>query len=82
MKKIVIVGCGNVGMSYAYAMVVNGVAIDELVLIVLRVLLVFIRIDIRLHNKVLLLLQIVVEELFTFVISLFELFIIVVFFFG
>lgn len=33
MKKIVIVGCGNVGMSYAYAMVVNGVAIDELVLI-------------------------------------------------
>ncbi len=33
MKKIVIVGCGNVGMSYAYAMVINGVAIDELVLI-------------------------------------------------
>ena len=33
MKKIVIVGCGSVGMSYAYAMVVNGVAIDELVLI-------------------------------------------------
>lgn len=33
MKKIVIVGCGNVGMSYAYAMVVNGVGIDELVLI-------------------------------------------------
>lgn len=33
MKKIVIVGCGNVGMSYAYAMVVGGVNIDELVLI-------------------------------------------------
>ncbi|MGN0961060.1 MAG: L-lactate dehydrogenase [Christensenellales bacterium] len=33
MKKIVIVGCGNVGMSYAYAMVNNGVSIDELVLI-------------------------------------------------
>lgn len=33
MKKIAIVGCGNVGMSYAYAMVINGVGIDELVLI-------------------------------------------------
>lgn len=33
MKKIVIVGCGNVGMSYAYAMVVGGVGIDELILI-------------------------------------------------
>ena len=33
MKKIAIVGCGNVGMSYAYAMVINGVNIDELVLI-------------------------------------------------
>lgn len=33
MKKIVIIGCGNVGMSYAYAMVINGVGIDELVLI-------------------------------------------------
>lgn len=33
MKKIVIVGCGNVGMSYAYSMVVSGVNIDELVLI-------------------------------------------------
>lgn len=33
MKKVVIVGCGNVGMSYAYAMVINGVNIDELVLI-------------------------------------------------
>lgn len=35
MKKIVIVGCGNVGMSYAYAMVVGGVSIDELVLMIL-----------------------------------------------
>lgn len=33
MKKIAIVGVGNVGMSYAYAMVVGGVSIDELVLI-------------------------------------------------
>ena len=33
MRKIVIIGCGNVGMSYAYAMVINGVGIDELVLI-------------------------------------------------
>lgn len=33
MKKIAIVGVGNVGMSYAYAMVINGVGIDELVLI-------------------------------------------------
>lgn len=33
MKKIAIVGVGNVGMSYAYAMVVGGVGIDELVLI-------------------------------------------------
>lgn len=33
MKKIVIVGCGNVGMSFAYAMVIGGVSIDELVLI-------------------------------------------------
>ena len=33
MNKIVIVGCGNVGMSYAYAMAINGVNIDELVLI-------------------------------------------------
>ncbi len=33
MKKIAIVGCGNVGMSYAYAMAVGGANIDELVLI-------------------------------------------------
>ncbi len=33
MKKIVLVGCGNVGMSYAYALVVGGASIDELVLI-------------------------------------------------
>ncbi len=33
MRKIVIVGCGNVGMSYAYAMTVAGTNIDELVLI-------------------------------------------------
>lgn len=33
MKKVVLVGCGNVGMSYAYALVVGGVSLDELVLI-------------------------------------------------
>lgn len=33
MKKVVIIGCGNVGMSYAYSMVINGSNIDELVLI-------------------------------------------------
>ena len=33
MNKIVIVGCGNVGMSYAYSLVVNDVSIGELVLI-------------------------------------------------
>jgi len=33
MDKVVIVGCGNVGMAYAYAMVLKGASIDELVLI-------------------------------------------------
>lgn len=33
MNKVVIVGCGNVGMSYAYALVTTGTDIDELVLI-------------------------------------------------
>jgi len=33
MKKIVIVGCGNVGMAYAYALITSNVAFDDLVLI-------------------------------------------------
>ena len=33
MNKVVIVGCGNVGMSYAYALVTKGANIDSLVLI-------------------------------------------------
>ena len=33
MKKIVIVGCGNVGMAYAYALTTSTVPFDELVLI-------------------------------------------------
>lgn len=33
MKKIVLVGCGNVGMSYAYSLVNQYIEIDELVLI-------------------------------------------------
>ncbi|MBQ7977881.1 MAG: L-lactate dehydrogenase [Clostridia bacterium] len=33
MNKIVIVGCGNVGMAYAYSLVMNGAGVDELVLI-------------------------------------------------
>ncbi len=33
MNKIVIIGCGNVGMSSAYALLLNGASIDELVLI-------------------------------------------------
>lgn len=33
MNKVVVVGCGNVGMAYAYALVVNGSPVDELVLI-------------------------------------------------
>lgn len=33
MNKVVIVGCGNVGMAYAYALVINGSSVDELVLI-------------------------------------------------
>ena len=32
MKKIVIIGCGNVGMSYAYSMLNQGTC-EELVLI-------------------------------------------------
>ena len=33
MNKIVLVGCGNVGMAYAYALVNQKVYVDELVLI-------------------------------------------------
>ena len=33
MNKVVIVGCGNVGMAYAYALVISGSNVDELVLI-------------------------------------------------
>ena len=33
MNKVVIVGCGNVGMAYAYALVISGSYVDELVLI-------------------------------------------------
>ena len=33
MKKVVLVGCGNVGMSYAYALVTTKNKVDELVLI-------------------------------------------------
>ena len=33
MKKIVIVGCGNVGMAYAFSMVISGCSVDELVLV-------------------------------------------------
>ena len=33
MNKIVIIGCGNVGMSYAYALVNQKCNVDELVLI-------------------------------------------------
>lgn len=33
MNKVVIVGCGNVGMAYAYALVISGSFVDELVLI-------------------------------------------------
>ena len=33
MNKVVLIGCGNVGMSYAYALVTTGIDVDELVLI-------------------------------------------------
>ena len=33
MNKIVLIGCGNVGMAYAYALVNQKVYVDELVLI-------------------------------------------------
>lgn len=33
MNKVVIVGCGNVGMAYAYSLVISGSNVDELVLI-------------------------------------------------
>ena len=32
-NKVVIIGCGNVGMSYAYALLNQGSRVDELVLI-------------------------------------------------
>ena len=33
MSKIVIVGCGNVGMSYAYSLINQKCNVDELILI-------------------------------------------------
>ena len=33
MKKIVIIGCGNVGVTYAYSLLMSGTNIDKLVLI-------------------------------------------------
>ena len=33
MNKVVIIGCGNVGMSYAYALLNQSTAVNELVLI-------------------------------------------------
>ena len=33
MNKVVIVGCGNVGMAFAYSLVISGSFVDELVLI-------------------------------------------------
>ena len=33
MNKVVVVGCGNVGMAYAYSLVISGSFVDELVLI-------------------------------------------------
>lgn len=33
MNKVVIVGCGNIGMAYAYSMVISGSFVDEIVLI-------------------------------------------------
>lgn len=33
MNKVVIVGCGNVGMAYAYSLVISGSFVDELILI-------------------------------------------------
>ena len=33
MNKVVIVGCGNVGMSYAYALINQKCSVDELILI-------------------------------------------------
>ena len=32
-NKVVLIGCGNVGMAYAYALINQGSRIDELVLI-------------------------------------------------
>ena len=33
MNKIVLVGCGNVGMAYAYSLLNQSVGVDELVLV-------------------------------------------------
>ena len=33
MNKVVLIGCGNVGMAYSYALVNQKVYVDELVLI-------------------------------------------------
>ena len=33
MNKIVLIGCGNVGMAYSYALVNQKVYVDELVLV-------------------------------------------------
>ena len=37
MNKVVIIGCGNVGISYAYALVNQKTYVDELVLIDINV---------------------------------------------
>ena len=33
MNKVVLIGCGNVGMAYAYSLVIKKINVDELVLI-------------------------------------------------
>ena len=33
MNKVVIVGTGNVGMAYAYSIVISGSFVDELILV-------------------------------------------------
>ena len=33
MDKVVLIGCGNVGLSYAYSLINSSVHVDELVLI-------------------------------------------------
>ena len=33
MNKVVLVGCGNVGMAYAYSLLNQSIGVDELVLV-------------------------------------------------